>query len=214
MKNLRSKVTKLLVDIREHCRKCGRNFEDVKVLAATKYANTVEINAIIEAGIDLIGENRVQDAKKKFNDLATCRRHFIGHLQTNKVRDAVKLFDCIESVDSLRLAQRIDKEAQKVMPIYIQVNVADDPQKYGVKMSDLKTFISKIRVLNNIEIKGLMAIVPHFEDATKVRPYFRKMKKICDDESLEVLSMGMSNDYKIAIEEGATELRIGSLLFK
>jgi hypothetical protein len=180
------------------------------------------MNNAIDSGINVIGENRVQDAVKKFGLLnARVGKHFIGHLQTNKVREAVQLFDAIESVDSYKLAEMIQVEAEralKIMPVLVEVNVAEDPKKFGVAPDELIHFIEKIVEFKYLDIRGLMAIVPLCENPEDARPYFKKMKKLfgqcCNKWPwMNTLSMGMSHDFKVAIEEGATQIRIGSYIF-
>ncbi len=209
-------------EIRKICIACGRDFNEVIILAATKRANAARINEAIKAGIKVIGENRIQDAGKKFPYILPVEKRFIGHLQTNKVKAAVALFDMIESVDSYRLAEMINIEAeraQKKMPVLIEVNIAGDPKKHGIAPDEIHHFLRKMDVFKYLEVKGLMTIVPMKENPEGARPYFRKMKALFDEigslrPDIEVLSMGMSNDFKIALEEGANEVRIGSYLFK
>lgn len=219
---VREQYLKLLAEIKAVCAGCGRSFNDIRVLAATKYASLEEVNAAIGAGITLVGENKVQDAAVKFGALLPCKKHFIGHLQTNKVKQAVKLFDCIESVDSFRLAEFISLEAEKqhkIMPILLEVNIAADSKKFGLKPDQVLEVVKKISQLKFVKVSGLMTIVPFFDDAELARPFFREMKQLFDllkkeFSDLNILSMGMSHDFKAAIQEGATMVRIGSYLFK
>ena len=139
--------------------------------------------------------------------------HFIGHLQTNKAKKAVQIFDLIQSVDSLKLAKEIDKRARqinKIQDILVEVNIGKEPQKYGIMPDETLNFVKEISNLENIVVKGLMCMPPLHKNP---RPYFKEMKKTYDNSKLEILSMGMSNDYKIAIEEGSTMIRIGTLIF-
>ena len=196
--------------------------EGVKLLAATKYATVSDMNEAIDAGVHMVGENKVQDAKTKFGLIKNISKHFIGHLQSNKVKDAVGLFDVIESVDSLKIAEKIDYEAlklKKCMPIMIEVNIAQDHSKFGVTENYLPKFILELSKFKNIKLIGLMTIVPFHENIEDTRIHFKKMKDVFDSmrkkyKDLHYLSMGMSHDYKIAIEEGANLIRIGSYLFK
>jgi len=202
--------------------------QPVKLVAVTKNRTIKEIHEAIEAGITDIGENRIQEAKEKLPKLPkTITKHFIGRLQSNKVREAVRLFDVIQSVDSLKLAQKIDKECEKIgkiMPILIQVNTSDEPQKGGVPIGNASNLIKEASELKNIQIHGLMTLAVHSADENKVRACFRKLKKLFDKiknsnfefrtSSFEFLSMGMSEDYRIAIEEGANMVRIGSGIFR
>lgn len=215
------KYLKLKSEIERICRGIGRNIADISILAATKYADIGAIKVAIDSGIGLIGENKIQDAQKKFTVLNNVKRHFIGHLQSNKAKLAVKLFDLIESVDSLKLAESINLEAEKqhkIMPILLEVNIADDAAKFGFSFDEFGQNIDKIVELKNLSLRGLMTIVPFFENPADARPYFKKMKKLFDSHNdyfnkPGILSMGMSNDFMVAVEEGSTEIRIGSYFF-
>lgn len=219
---LKEKFQLLQQEIYRSCKKSGRNPDDIRILAATKYADRDAMNDAVRCGIQYIGENRIQDAKKKFSELLPVKRFFIGHLQTNKVKTAIKLFDGIEAVDSVRLAKAIAHESakeKKVMPLLLEVNVARDPKKFGFNFDDLPEALLQMKFLKDIQICGLMTIVPFFDDPEKARPYFKKMKQLFDTlrkkyPSFDILSMGMSHDFCIAIEEGSTEIRIGSYLFQ
>jgi hypothetical protein len=201
--------------------------EGVKIVAVTKKRGISEIKEAIEAGITDIGESRVQEAKDKLTGIPKgVTRHFIGRLQTNKVRDVVRIFDVIQSVDSLKLAQKIDEECgkiKKIMPILIQVNTSNEPQKGGVNPDELENFIKKASELPNIRVEGLMTIAVDSENEDDVQKCFRllnekfeniKKSQITNLKSeMTWLSMGMSGDYKIAISEGANMVRIGSGIF-
>ena len=188
----------------------------VKLVAVTKTRTVEEIKKAIDAGVNCIGENKVQEAQEKFPSLPKVEKHMIGHLQRNKVKTAVELFDMIQSVDSLKIAKEISKRCEainKVMPILIEVNIGNEESKYGIKPEDIKEFIKEISQFKNIDIQGLMCIAPLIE-AEKTRPYFKKMKELFDSlGNLKWLSMGMTNDYKIAIEEGSNMVRIGTAIF-
>lgn len=222
MSKISENVKEFKRKIESICLKCNINPGDITVLAATKYANVDEINEAISAGITNIGENKIQDGVKKFPAILPVKRHFIGHLQTNKVKDAVKLFDLIESVDSLKLAKKINDESLKLgkkTQVLLEVNIARDPNKFGLKLDEVEILVPEVMKLPNVIFCGLMSIVPFAENLNEVRPYFRRMKDLFEkfaerDANVKILSMGMSNDYMVAIEEGATEVRIGSLLFK
>jgi len=183
----------------------------VKIVAATKYVGAVKAKEAILAGVDAIGENRVQDAASKFPGLPPVDKHMIGHLQTNKVKEAVRLFDCIQSVDSVKLAKEIDKRTGRRMPVMIQVNIGREPQKYGIAPEDAYSFYDKISGFENLNVVGLMGIVPLGQDA---RQFFCELKNIHDEMNLRWLSMGMSNDYELAVAEGSNMIRIGSRLFE
>lgn len=193
----------------------------VKIVAATKQQPVDAINEAISAGVSIIGENYVQEAMRKYKDVFKVEWHMIGHLQRNKVKDAVRIFDCIQTVDSLRLAEEINNQCQKigkVMPILIQINIGNEQSKHGIRSEELLNLLEQISNLPNVDVKGLMTIEPYFEDPESARPYFRKMKELFDiarslNNNLDTLSMGMSNSYKVAIEEGSNMIRIGTLLF-
>jgi len=194
---------------------------NVEILAATKTRNIDEIKETISSGIKIIGENYVGEAEEKYEALkGKARIHCIGHLQTNKVKKAVKIFDMIESVDSLKTASEIDlrcKEISKIMPILIEVNSGKEENKDGCMPQDVLMFAKKISELKNIRLEGIMTMGP-FISPKKLRPYFRETKKIFDKLKKEyntifVLSMGMSDSYPLAIEEGATRVRIGTKIF-
>lgn len=193
----------------------------VRVVAATKQQPVDAINEAIRAGVSIIGENYVQEAMKKYKDVSKVEWHMIGHLQRNKVKDAVKIFDCIQTVDSLRLAEEIDdqcKKLGKVMQIMIQINIGNEPSKHGIRSEELPNLLERVSKLSNISVKGLMTIEPYFEDPENARQYFRQMRELFElarsyNNDISILSMGMSNSYKVAIEEGSNMIRIGTLLF-
>ena len=195
---------------------------EIILVAVTKNHGVELMREAIDAGATDIGENRVQEAAEKFQTLdRQVTRHLIGHLQTNKVKAAVKLFDVIQSVDSEHLAAALDKAAKsidKVQDILIQVNAAREPQKSGVMLEDLNALINFVDAAKNLRLRGLMMIAPNFPDARECRPLFRQMRKLFDElktsrENFDFLSMGMTHDYKIAVEEGANVVRIGTAIF-
>jgi len=198
----------------------------VSVLAAAKTRSVDEIRAAIEGGIRLVGQNYVQEAQRAIETLGrdAAEWHMIGHLQRNKARTAVRLFDTIETVDSVRLAEAIDREAAKigrVLPILIEVNSAREPQKSGVLPEETADLIREIAGLPSIRIEGLMTMGPLVDDPEEIRPFFAESKRLLDEIAglripnveMRVLSMGMSDSYRIAIEEGATLVRLGTVLF-
>lgn len=197
--------------------------EEVTLVAVTKNHGVDVMREAIDAGVRDIGENRVQEAEEKLKVLERdgVTKHLIGHLQTNKAKQAVRLFDVIHSVDSDHLAAAIDKAAKsigKVQNILIQVNLANEDTKFGVSRENLQSLIEKVDTLENLRLKGLMLIAPNYADVEKCRPLFRGMRKIFDEmkknrQGFEMLSMGMSHDYKIAVEEGANIVRVGTAIF-
>jgi len=205
------------------CARAGRDVNDVMLLAVSKTHPPETIRAAVECGQLHFGENKIQEAKAK---IPLCpgkaRWQFIGHLQSNKVRDAVELFEMIQGVDSLNIAREISKraaQAGKTMPILLEVNVAGEGSKFGYQPEPLRAELNELNALPNIEIHGLMAIPPYTPVPEKARPYFQKLRELklqCEQilgAPLPHLSMGMSGDFEVAIEEGATLVRIGTALF-
>jgi pyridoxal phosphate enzyme (YggS family) len=197
----------------------------VKLAAAAKARTPDEVLQAIEAGVEIIGENYVQEAEKAFEVVGSrAKWHFIGHLQRNKVKKAVPLFDMIETVDSASLAVEIDKQASqhgKIMPILIEVNSGREPQKFGVMPEAVAALVQEISALENIKIQGLMTMGPMFGDPEDARPYFMETRKVYEQikglslprVEMEFLSMGMTNSYMVAVEEGANIVRIGTKIF-
>ena len=206
---------------------CGRRPEEITLLAISKTFPRDSIVDAIQAGIRQFGENRVQEAETKipfFENTAKLEWHLVGHLQSNKVRRAVELFDVIQSVDSLKLAERINqvsREVGKVMPVLLQVDLAGETTKFGAIPDEIHTILDASSGLENIRIDGLMLIPPYLEDPESVRPYFRKLRELKSELESEHpgclgrqhLSMGMSHDFETAIHEGATIVRIGTAIF-
>lgn len=205
--------------------KSGRNVDDITLLAAVKTVSPELINYAISKGIKVIGDNRVQELISKENEISeNVTKHFIGHLQTNKVKDIVGRVTLIESVDSIRLAEAIGKQSVKIgkdTDILLEVNIGNEESKSGFKAEELYDAVKIISNISGVTIKGLMAIPPICENSEENRKYFLKMRQLfidirdknIDNVSMEILSMGMSDDYEIAIECGSTQVRIGTLLF-
>lgn len=201
----------------------GRKPEDVTLIAATKTHPAEAIEIAYEAGIRHFGENRVQEWESKRARVAGLQAtwHLIGHLQSNKAKRASEIFHRIDSVDSLSLAQKIDaaREAKAKMPILLEVRTDPVTTKSGIAAGDLEPIADAVLSLPNIELRGLMTIPPHFAATDSARPYFRLLRELHDalerryQLKLPVLSMGMSNDFEVAVEEGATEIRLGTALF-
>lgn len=197
----------------------------IELVAAAKTRQPSEILEAIEAGIKIVGENYVQEALRAKNVIGDkAKWHFIGHLQKNKVKRAVSIFDMIETVDSVPLARQIDKyckEMGKAMPVLIEINSGREPQKFGAMPEEVEELIKTISRLNNIKIMGLMTMGPRFGNPEDARPYFIETKRIFDNlkkiqipnVEMKYLSMGMSNSYRIAMEEGANIVRIGTKIF-
>jgi pyridoxal phosphate enzyme (YggS family) len=203
--------------IERACRKAGRDPGEVLLIAVSKTVELDRIRAAVTAGVAALGENRVQEARDKVAALGhPVPWHLIGSLQTNKAKDAVQLFDWIHSVDRLELAQELDRRAhaadRKVHGL-LQVNLGEEPQKGGAAPGDVKQLLDAMAGLRHLEIRGLMAIPPMVPDAETARPYFRRLRELREATGLEHLSMGMSADYEVAIEEGATMVRVGTSIF-
>jgi PLP dependent protein len=221
--SLADNLEKVQQRIRAACDRADREANSVTLLAVTKSHPPETVQAAAKLGLTVFGENKVQEAKAK---MPLCpghlRWHMIGHLQSNKCRDAVELFQMIQSVDSLSLAQEINKRAEqaaKTMPVLIEVHVAGEASKFGYQPEQLLAELKQFNTLPRIEIHGLMAVPPWSANAEKTRPHFRRLREIkarCEyilGAPLPHLSMGMSGDFEIAIEEGATMVRIGTELF-
>lgn len=197
----------------------------VELVAAAKTRTPDEIGEAIDAGVHIIGENYVQEAQAAFQLIGNrARWHFIGHLQKNKAKKAIAIFDMIETVDSIGLAAEIDKRCRacgKVMPILIEINSGKESQKFGVLPEDAKQLIRQIASLESIKLQGLMTMGPMFGDPEEARPYFKQTKQTYDhikrldipNVEMKYLSMGMTNSFRVAIEEGANIVRIGTLIF-
>ncbi|MBT5855395.1 YggS family pyridoxal phosphate-dependent enzyme [bacterium] len=197
--------------------------EDVTLLAVSKYAADDQIQELISSGQRLFGENKVQDGLRKkelFSTTPGVKWHLIGHLQTNKVNKAVSTFDCIQTVDSLRLAEKINDAAARLgkrQSIYIQINVANDPSKFGYEIKSLKQDLSKLFSFLNVSIEGIMTIAPNIKEESVLSVFFKDCKILFDTlraehPELRTLSMGMSQDYALAMANGANMIRVGSLL--
>ncbi len=211
--------------ISEAALRAGRDPSAVKLMAVTKTVDDERIMESIELGIDIIGENYVQEARRKIEKMGrSVPWHLIGHLQTNKAKYVVKLFDMVHSVDRIALAQEIDRRAGLLgskMDILVEVNVSGEESKSGIDDASALELVREISQLRNISVKGLMTMAPWFDDPQQARPYFRKLRELRDRiEGAEIagvemkeLSMGMSGDYETAVEEGATIVRIGTRIF-
>ncbi len=197
----------------------------VELVAAAKTRTPEEILEAIDAGVNIIGQNYVQEAQAAFRVIGErARWHFIGHLQKNKAKKAIEIFDMIETVDSHGLAAELDKRCQsrgKVMPMLIEINSGKEPQKFGVLPEDTEDLIRQIAPFNGIKIQGLMTMGPMFGDPENARPYFQETRKTFEfiknldipNVEMKYLSMGMTNSFRVAIEEGANIVRIGTLIF-
>ena len=204
----------------------NRTLDSIRLVAVSKTVPAEVVKEAIEAGATDLGENYIQEAREKINALAMYPAiwHYIGHLQSNKAKYAVRMFDLIHSVDSLKLAKELDKHAakiDKIQPILLQVNVAKEDSKSGVYVEDTLRLLKEIGTLENISVKGLMTMPPYFNAPEKVRPFFAALRELRDriknegipHIAMDELSMGMTGDFETAIQEGATIVRIGTAIF-
>ncbi len=224
--NIKENVINVFEIVKESAKKSGRRFEDIIVLAASKTQPPEKLLEAYKSGIRYFGENKVQEGIKKIEILQSkmphAHWHLIGGLQTNKAKYAVRFFELIHSLDRVSLADEINKRAEKedkIQNVLIEVNIGEESSKYGVSPKDLKRLFEYSLEKKNLKILGLMCIPPYFEDKEKVRPYFIKLRQLKEELerefniSLPHLSMGMSHDFDVAIEEGATIVRIGTAIF-
>ncbi|TCS84399.1 YggS family pyridoxal phosphate-dependent enzyme [Tepidibacillus fermentans] len=224
--SLMENIQQVKQKIKKACEISQRNENEIKMIAVTKYVDIEQTREILELGIQHIGENRVQHALPKYEALSSMGVwHFIGHLQTNKVKQVIGKFDYIHSLDRLSLAEAIDKRAKQLqtkVKCFIQVNISGEESKGGVNPAELIDFCKSIRQYDSIQVIGFMTMAPNIKNQDLIRSVFRGLREWRDQinqekifsEPLEELSMGMSNDFEIAIEEGATFIRLGTVLFK
>ncbi len=203
--------------IAQAAQRAGRSPAEITIVAVTKGLTAQAIEAALEAGIRHIGENRVQEAREKIarlSNLQPCPTwHMVGHLQTNKVKTAVEIFDIIHSIDSLRLAEALSGRARNTVPVLLQVNISGEEPKSGFSEAELPKAAEDVARLSMLKVKGLMTIAPLVSDPEEVRPIFRRLRELRDSLGLEHLSMGMSDDFEVAVGEGATMVRIGRAIF-
>jgi len=208
--------------IEEVARKIGRNPNEIKLVAVSKTVEAARIMEAIEAGVSILGENYVQEAQKKIEEIGRpVSWHFIGHLQTNKAKYAIRLFDMIHSLDSVPLAEELNRRAEqadRVMKVMIEVNLSKEATKFGTDEEVVVNLAKRVQNLNHLSLEGLMTMPPYFDSPELSRPYYialRALKERMVKEGIPMkdLSMGMSNDFEIAIEEGATYVRVGTAIF-
>ncbi len=193
----------------------GRSPAEVTIVAVSKLFPTQAIEEAAAAGIAHIGENRVQEAAAKVSSLRhlPVTWHMIGHLQTNKAKTALELFDIIQTVDSLRLAEALSRRADRAIPVLLEVNVAGEASKFGLSPQEVPQTAEAVARLPHLDMRGLMTMAPLVSDPEEVRPVFRELRRLRDALGLTELSMGMTDDFEVAIEEGATLVRIGRAIF-
>ncbi len=219
---LKERLETIYAKINESALKGGHNPEGIKLVAVTKNVSTELIKEAFDLGITDLGENRLQEAMPKIAHLPeSIKWHFIGYLQTNKVREVLNSFFLIHSLDRLNLANSLENRAQKLdinVPVLVQVNTSGEISKYGIAPEELEDFLIEIKSLSRIKVKGLMTMAPFTDNPEETRPFFRRLRLLKEQfkipgVEMKYLSMGMSNDYHVAVEEGANIIRVGNALF-
>jgi len=208
--------------IKEAANRSGRDPREVKIIAVSKNVSPESILAAKKLGLNDFGENRLQEALPKITALpADIKWHFVGHLQTNKVRDVLDRFSMVHSLDRMSLAQALEKESRKkdtVMPVLVQINASGEASKYGLAPEELEDFLEEVKDFSGIKVRGLMTMAPLVDNPEETRPVFARLRNLKEQINipslkLDYLSMGMTNDYQIAVEEGANLVRIGTAIF-
>lgn len=223
-RELKENWERILERVERACLRAGRNKNEVKILGASKKQEPEKIRILYSLGLKVFGENYVQEAEKKINTLSDLEIewHLIGRLQSNKVKKALQIFHVIETLDRLELAKDLDKRLRALnrkIPVFIEINIGGEATKAGILPEEVPRFMEKVLGFNSLEIRGLMCLPPYYEDPSLTRPFFRKMKEIFEKvkpligPTFSELSMGTSNDFEIAIEEGSTLIRLGTILF-
>lgn len=223
MGNIKDNFRKVTERIQEAASEVGMDPQGIKLIAVTKTVELERIREAVSAGATILGENYVQEAREKIEEIGRIglQWHLIGHLQTNKAKYAVELFELIHSLDSIKLARELDRRATaagKIVDCLIEVNLSQESSKFGIRKEEALDLAHEITVMKNISLKGLMTMPPYFDDPELARPYFislRKLKEEIEKEGIPLpeLSMGMSSDFEVAIEEGATMVRVGRAIF-
>jgi len=223
---LEDNIVRVRERIASACRRAGRRPESIKLVAVSKTVPSSLIRRAYDAGVHDFGENRVQEAENKrtaLSDLAAVW-HLVGHLQSNKAKSARELFDWVHSVDSARVAQKLDQaplRREDRLPVLIQVRLGDEPTKSGTQESEILRLAEQVSMLSTLKLRGLMVLPPYFENAEQVRPFFRRLRELAStvesaglpNVAMQELSMGMSHDFEVAIAEGATIVRVGTAIF-
>lgn len=215
---IKENIEKVRRQIAELCARRNIPAGKITILAVTKGRSIREIQEVVNAGISQLGENRVQEAQAKFGLVSSANWQMVGHLQSNKVKDALRIFDLIHSVDSVKLAQEIDRQAEKIgklQEILLEVKTSPEAAKFGLAPQELDKAAEEIGKLKNLKIRGLMTIAPAVSKAEEARPFFTQLKVLRDRLNPEwLLSMGMSDDFEVAIQEGADIVRLGRIIFQ
>ena len=217
MQDIRANLERVHERVARAAERAGRRAEDVLLVGVSKTVDVARIRAALAAGLTALGENRVQEARDKVAELGRpVPWHLIGHLQTNKVRDALEIFDVIHSVDRIDLARELDRRARarsRTVDVFVQVNMAGELSKGGWPPEAVETAVDAVAALAGLRVRGLMTIPPPVERAEDARAWFRGLRKLAERHGLPDLSMGMSGDFEVAIEEGATMVRVGTAIF-
>jgi len=214
MDDVRANLQRVRERMARAARRAGRRPEDILLIGVSKTVPAERVREALDAGLPALGENRVQEARDKIRSLGRpVPWHLIGHLQTNKVKDALELFDVIQSVDRLSLAAELARRTRRPLAVLVEVNLAGESSKGGFAPLEVKAALDAIRALPRLEVRGLMAVPPAAPDPEQARPWFRALRDLRDAAGLPELSIGMSADFEVAIEEGATMVRVGTALF-
>jgi len=217
MQDIRANLERVRERVARAAERAGRRAEDVLLVGVSKTVDVARVRAAIAGGLEALGENRVQEARDKITEVGRgVRWHLIGHLQTNKVRDALELFDVIHSVDRIDLARELDRRARakgRTIDTFVQVNVGGELSKGGWPPEAVETAVDALSALAGLKVRGLMTIPPAVERPEDARGWFRALRKLAERHGLAELSMGMSGDFEVAVEEGATMVRVGTAIF-
>lgn len=214
-------LNKIKENIRKTCDKVNRNPNEIKIIGVTKYVPVERAEELLDTGVSDLGENRAEELIDKYNQLDNrAHFHFIGTLQSRKVKDIIDKVSSIHSLDRLSVARQINNRSEEALDCFIQVNISGEDSKHGLAVNEVHSFIEQLAEFEKVRVVGLMTMAPHITDEKEIRTVFKQLAELRDsiknenikNASCEYLSMGMSNDYKIAIEEGATHIRIGSNL--
>jgi len=223
---LKQRFEEILGRIHKACEHCGRDPESVRLVTVSKTVATDRVRQAVRAGVRILGESYIQEARAKHSELSdlSIDWHFIGHLQTNKAKFAVRIFDLIHTLDSLKLARELDRQAarrDRVQPVLIQVNISREKTKSGIAIEQIESLVRDASGLEHLSVRGLMTMPPFFDQPEQARPYFNRLSQLARHidalgiagVSMKELSMGMSGDFEVAIEEGATLVRVGTAIF-
>jgi pyridoxal phosphate enzyme (YggS family) len=219
--SIKDNLATLKQNIDNACKRVNRDPNEITIIGVTKYVTVDRTNELLNTGIIDVGENRTEEMLRKYEEIGDkARWHFIGTLQSRKVKDIIGKVTMIHSLERLSVAKQINNRSENIVPCFVQVNVSGEDTKYGLQPDEVHEFIEQLKVYEKVQVVGLMTMAPHVEDEEEIRHVFRKLKTLRDEikaknlphAPCEYLSMGMSNDYEIAIEEGATHIRVGSNL--